>query len=222
LAEPSDDAAVINVHTILGAYSLPPIAETSYRYTITPDGRVRIATHFKPVAKLPNLPKLGLRLSLPAGFDRFTWYGRGQHESYADMKTSADVGLYSGSVQDQHVPHVRPQESGNKSDVRAAAVTNAAGIGILATGAELLNVSVRHYTTEDLTAARHIYDLPRREMTEWNLDHRQAPLGSQSCGPAPLQRYVIQANPTSFTVDLLPLRAGKNVVEMIKAVCGAV
>jgi hypothetical protein len=120
------------------------------------------------------------------------------------MKTAADVGLYNGSVAQQVVPHIRPQESGNKSDVRWAALTNSAGIGLLATGDSLFNVSVRHFTTDDLTAARHTYDLPRRELTEFNLDHLQAPLGSNSCGPVPQNRYVKAVEPMTFTLFLRP------------------
>jgi beta-galactosidase/beta-glucuronidase len=195
----------LEVQSVLGGYYLTRIADVRYRYIITGDGTIRIETTFTPVAKLPRLPKLGLRILLGAGFDRFTWYGRGPHESYADMKTSADVGLYSGSVAEQYVPHVRPQDSGNKTDVRWAAVTNSAGIGLAATGDSLLNVSVRHFTTEDLTAAHHTYDVPARDLTEFNLDHLQAPLGSASCGPGPQHRYFVATELMTFAVTLRPI-----------------
>jgi beta-galactosidase len=194
----------LEIDSVLGAYSLAPIAGVRYRYTIWADGSIRIRTTFTPIAKLPRLPKLGLQMLLGAGFDRFTWYGRGPRESYADMTTAADVGLYSGTVVQQYVPHIRPQECGNKSDVRWAALTNSAGIGLFATGDSLLNLSVRHFTTDDLTAARHSFDLPQRDLTEFNIDHLQAPLGSNSCGPLPQHRYVRAVEPTTFSVTLRP------------------
>jgi beta-galactosidase/beta-glucuronidase len=194
----------LDIDSVLGGYHLSRIADVHYRYIITDDGAIRVETTFTPVAKLPRLPKLGLQLLLGPGFDQFTWYGRGPQESYIDMKSAADVGLYSGTVAQQYVPHVRPQESGNKSDVRWAAVTNSAGIGLLATADSLLNVSVHHYTTEDLTAARHTYDLPKRDLTEFNLDYLQAPLGSNSCGPGPQHRYIRSVEPTTFAITLRP------------------
>jgi beta-galactosidase/beta-glucuronidase len=202
----SPNRVELQVQSVLGGYYLARIADVLYRYTISDDGSINITTTFTPIAKLPRLPKLGLQLLLAAGFDHFTWYGRGPQESYSDMKTAADLGLYTGTVAQQYVPHVRPQESGNKSDVRWAAVTNSAGLGVLATADSLLNVSVRHYTTEDLASARHTYDLPKRDLTEFNLDHLQAPLGSGSCGPGPQNRYMTAVEPTTFSITLRPQR----------------
>jgi hypothetical protein len=99
---------------------------------------------------------------------------------------------------------VLPQENGNKSDVRWAAITDARGIGLLAVGMPLINVSAHHYTTEDLTKALHTYDLKRRNETILNLDDVQSGLGSNSCGPGPLEKYLIDSKESSFTVRLKP------------------
>ncbi len=69
----------------------------------------------------PLLPRIGLTLALPAGYETFTWYGRGPHENYADRKQSAPLGRFSGAVDDQLYPYIMPQESGNKTDVAWAA-----------------------------------------------------------------------------------------------------
>jgi hypothetical protein len=143
-------------------------------------------------------------LSLPAGLDRFAWYGRGPHESYSDRKESAPVGVYRGTVQEQFMPYIMPQENGNKTDVRWAAVTDARGMGLLAVGMPLLNVSAHHYALEDLTCARHTYELVPRKETFLYLDHAQAGLGSQSCGPGPLPQYLLEPQETTFTVRLQP------------------
>ena len=110
--------------------------------------------------------------------------------------------VYQGTVQDQYVPYIMPQENGNKTDVRWAAVTNARGLGLLAVGMPLLEVSAHHYTTDDFTRARHTFDLLRRDETILNLDHRQCGLGSASCGPGPLPQYLIEPKETSFAVRL--------------------
>src|SRR6185503_6738439 len=107
---------------------------------------------------------------------------------------------WSGTVDEQFDNHVMPQENGNKSGVAWAELTNADGVGIRASGVS--NVSVFHYTAEDLTAAAHTYDLKRRAETILNLDYRQGGLGSASCGPAPLEQYLIQPEEMTFTVVL--------------------
>ncbi|MHB0858359.1 MAG: beta-galactosidase, LacZ type [Anaerolineae bacterium] len=177
-------------------------------YTIYGSGDVRIDTHMVPQGELPFLPRLGLQMTLPAGFERFTWYGRGPQETYADRKLGAAVGLYEGSVDEQYHPYVMPQENGNKTDVRWVALTNASGVGLLAIGLPLLNVSAHHYTTEDLTVARHTYELTRREEITLNLDDRQSGLGGASCGPGTLPQYRIAPEEARWSVRLRGLRAG--------------
>lgn len=51
-----------------------------------------------------------------------TWHGRGPHENYPDRKLSANMGVYSGTVHEQYVPYIRPQDNGNKCDVRWVAL----------------------------------------------------------------------------------------------------
>ena len=198
-------AVQIEVESVLGGHSLAPAFRCRYLYTIYGTGDVVIDTQVNPRADLPNLPRVGLQMSMPGKFDRFAWYGRGPHESYADRKESARIGLYSGSVQDQYVPYVRPQENGNKADTRWAAVTDARGLGLLAVGEPLIDVSAHHYTPEDFTGATHTFELVRRDETIVHLDHAQAGLGSASCGPGPLEQYLLKPAPMSFSVRLRPV-----------------
>jgi len=204
LDRPTDAAACVTVVSAIGAYSLPRLFDCTQRYTVHGTGDVFIETTLTPAehAKLPVLPRVGLQLHLPRRFDQFAWYGRGPHENYADRNESAAVGVYRGTVAQQYVPYIKPQENGNKTDVRWAAVTDARGLGLLAVGQPLLNVSVHHHTTEDFTLARHTPDLKYRDVTVLNLDHLQAGLGSNSCGPVPLPQYLIQPAPITFTIRL--------------------
>ncbi len=184
--------------------SLPPAFSCTYLYTIYGTGDIVIEVQVTPRRDLPPLPRLGLQLILPGRFDRFAWFGRGPHESYPDRKESAPVGIYRGTVHDQYVPYVRPQENGNKTDVRWAAVTDIRGRGLLAVAMPLLNVSVHHYRPEDFDAAAHTYELVRRDETVLHLDHGMAPLGSASCGPGPLEKYLLKPEETRFSVRLRP------------------
>ena len=103
------------------------------------------------------------------------------------------------------MPYVRPQENGNKADVRWMALTNSHKAGLYITGDQLLNVSALHYTVSDLCTSRHTYELTRLAQTVVHVDHLQAGLGSQSCGPAPQPQYLITPKPMEFTVLLRPV-----------------
>ena len=140
-----------------------------------------IEHHVIPKAPgLPFLPRIGLQMTVPGGYEQFTWYGRGPHENYVDRNYGAQVGLYSGTVDEQYVPYIVPEENGNKTDVRWVALTNDAGVGLLAVGAP--EVSAHHYTTQDLTDATHTYELQRRDDITLNLDYGQSGLGSATAG----------------------------------------
>jgi beta-galactosidase len=190
-----------------GAHRFSTRFEGAYTYSIYGSGDVVIDTHVLPSDGLPFLPRVGLQMGLPGGYERFTWYGRGPHETYVDRQVGAQVGLYSGTVDEQYVPYIVPQENGNKTDVRWVALTNEQGIGLLAVGSPWLNVSAHHYSTEDLTQAAHTYELKWRGDITLNLDYRQSGLGSASCGPGTLEKYLLQPEQVRFRVRLRPFSA---------------
>ena len=195
------------VKTQLAAVSQRPAFTLTSSYTVYGSGDVLLDTQVTPQQELPPLARLGVELMLSPGFDRLTWDGLGPHESYPDRRESVRRGIYSGTVAAQFQNYIRPQENGNKSDVHWAALTTRRGLSLLVTAQPLLNVSVHHYTTQDLTAARHTYDLKPRPETILHLDYAQSGLGSQSCGPGPLPQYLLQPSEVRFTVRLTPFSA---------------
>lgn len=198
-------AAQITVKSTLGAAGLGNCLTTWMTYTIYGSGDVIIQTRIVPREGLPPLPRLGIQMAMPNGFDQFTWFGLGPHECYIDRKESGRLGVYSGTVEEQFVPYIKPQENGNKADVRWAAVTNALGTGLFIGGLPKLDVSVSHYSTDNLSKAKHTFDLVRLNETIVNLDYRQAPLGNHSCGEAPpLDTYLLHPTETEFSLRLKP------------------
>jgi hypothetical protein len=177
-------------------------------YTVYGNGDVIITSDIKPGDILPPLPRIGLELALPPGFDQFTWYGRGPHENYADRKDSSAIGVYTSTVSDQYHPYVKPQETGNKTEVRWAALTNKDGVGLLAIGMPTLEVTALHYSAEDLTGANHTYELKPRSETILNLDWIQTGLGGNSCGPGTLEKYRIFPEPVTYSLCLRPVLPG--------------
>jgi beta-galactosidase len=187
---------------------------TSYR--ILGSGDIIISNRFVPGPDnngLPEIPRFGMTLTLPASFDHIAWYGRGPHESYWDRKTGAAVGLYRGTVMEQYYPYIRPQENGNKTNVRWVALTNDAGVGLLAVGMPHLSVSAHHFTIDDFDpglekAQRHTTDLKKRDLVTLNLDYRQMGVGGDtSWGARPHDEYTLFVREYSYSFRLRPFSA---------------
>ncbi len=196
------------VETVAQAEGGPVAFQQGQSYTIYGSGNILIENHIEADQTLPPLPRLGLTMQLPAGFEQFTWYGRGPHENYVDRNTGAAVGLYRSSVAEQYVPYIMPQENGNKTEVRWLTLANEAGLGLLAAGRPLLEAGVSHYLADDLYRAFHTNELTRREEVILNLDYRQGGLGGASCGPGTLPQYLLQPGTFEFTVRLRPFVVG--------------
>jgi beta-galactosidase/beta-glucuronidase len=177
-------------------------------YTIYGNGAILADQHVTPFGELPPLPRLGVSLVLPPGFEQFTWFGRGPEESYVDRKAGVKVGLYSGSVDEQYVPYIMPQENGNKTDVRWAALGNSQGSGLLVAGEPLLEVSALHFSVGDLYKAMHTNELTRRPEVYLNLDVMQCGLGGNSCGPKTLDKYLLWPAETRFSILFHPFSPG--------------
>ena len=203
-SQPRPQVVRIAVQATLEAPDLGSRCACDYAYTIYGSGDLLIEMCVVPADDLPHLPRIGLQMIVPAGLEQCTWYGRGPHETYRDRKNGARVGLYSGTVDDQYVPYIMPQENGNKTDVRWLGLSSADGLGLLAAGMPLLNVSCHHYTTQDLAEARHTHELTRRKDITLNLDLVQSGLGGESCGPATLPKYLVLAEKVSWRVRLRP------------------
>jgi beta-galactosidase/beta-glucuronidase len=200
----------IGVRTLARAANCPDGFEHRHTYTIYGSGDVVIENRVDASQSLPSLPRVGLTMLLPGDFEQFTWYGRGPHENYIDRNVGAAVGLYRGTVDEQYVPYIMPQENGNKTDVRWLTLTQKNGLGLLAVGQPNLEVSVSHYTADDLYRARHTHELSRRDEIILNLDYKQCGLGGASCGPGTLPQYLVQPGSFSFTVRLRPITTQDN------------
>jgi beta-galactosidase len=199
--QPSPQQVVVKVQAEL------PAVESQYEsvYTVFGDGRIVVEGKFTPGAKkLPELPRVGMQMALPAGFETLTWYGRGPQETYCD-RSDAWINVFRGKVADQYFfDYVEPTESGNKVDVRWAALTNGTGAGLLAVGLPLLSVNASHYTADDIEKARHPYEIVAQDFVTLNLDLMQMGLGGDdSWGATPHDPYRLQPKPYSYRFCLL-------------------
>ena len=204
MEQPAPQKIIIRTRARAVSERAPAALEYEQTLTIFGDGQVLLDNHIVAHHGLPPLPRIGLTLSLPAGFEHLTWFGRGPFENYRDRNSGALVGKYRSTVSEQYVPYILPQEHGNKTDVRWVALANDAGAGLLATGIPAMEMSAGHYTAHDLFAAAHTHELTPRAETFLNLDLQQMGLGSASCGPATLPPYIIAPGAYSFSVRLRP------------------
>jgi beta-galactosidase len=164
------------------------------KYTIYGNGDILIENSFTPSK---NMIRFGMQMAISGEFNRMTWFGRGPHETMLDRKTGAAVGIYSGFVKDLIHPYIRPQENGNRTDVRWVAMTNIEGSGILISdfGGTNLSISAWPYTMKDLEEATHNHNLPQREHITLNIDYKQQGVGGDIPALALLHsKYKLKAN----------------------------
>jgi beta-galactosidase len=209
------------------------IAKYKTVYTVYGSGDIIVDNHFNMVEKnLPEIVRMGMNLVMPREFDQMTWLGRGPQESYQDRKTGAFVGLYNGSVADQYWAYLRPQENGNKTDVRWVAITDNAGNGLLFVGMPLLEASAHHNIMEDFESLertdgrqqdgatvvnRHTCDVKPRNLTSVNIDYMQIGVGGDdSWGAYTHPEYRLTDNKYSYSFRIKPVSKGDKLTDLTK------
>ncbi len=178
-------------------------------WTVRGDGVMESVHRFEPFGTLPPLPRVGLVLHLAGDYAFVRWYGRGPQENYPDRNTSADIGLWSATVQEIYVPYPRPQETGLRTDVRWVEFTDVFGRGLRITAEEPMAFSALPYTAEDLEKAAHPFELTARNEVIVSLDARHSGLGNASCGPGVLPKYEVPPEPVQMRLRFSPCRAGQ-------------
>ena len=206
--EKHDDRVVVT-----GKYYLVDApSEYTLTYTFMADGALKVEAEWQRQGEyVPELPRFGMRMIFPQNYTHLTFYGRGPWENYSDRNESSFIGLYEQSTSEQLFPYVRPQESGNKSDVRYVELRNDLGIGVRIEGLQPLNISAMPYRSEDLDPGltkkqMHYSDIePRREVV-LHVDLAQRGLGGDdSWGAQPHDKYRLTADSYSYGYIIRPI-----------------
>ncbi len=186
--------AVVEVNYELINSNNKKMADFFIQYTINGDAGILVNCRLvKTSDNWAETPRIGLNIELKRMLEELSWYGRGPFESYWDRKTGAPIGIYSGSVSDQYWAYLRPQENGNKTDVRWIKLINpVSGHGLLIKGIPTVDFSVHHQLMEDFESLertdgrhrdgdivknRHTIDVQERDLTSLNIDYRQMGVG---------------------------------------------
>ncbi|GAA4801916.1 glycoside hydrolase family 2 TIM barrel-domain containing protein [Olivibacter ginsenosidimutans] len=189
-------------------------AQMSQQYTIHPDGTILVHNQFKAVnGKHQLIMRAGNNLTVNNTLTNITYYGRGPWENYWDRKSASLVGLYQQQVDKQYFPYARPQESGNKTDVRWVNLTDAKGKGLrFAFVDSLLNFSALPYDLSDLDPETekkqyHSGELVKKNAVFMHVDLKQIGLqGMDSWGSQPLVQYRIPFADFSYSYRIIPLK----------------
>lgn len=185
------------------------------QYAVTGNG-IKVSVDLVPGEKLPEIPEIGMMLEMDRTFENIRWFGNGPFETYWDRAAGAKVGCYSGKIKDQFVPYVRPQECGNKTDVRWAAVTNGQGIGLLVAGLPVVELNALPYSPNELEENDHVYKLPESFKTVLRINYKQMGVGGDArWGTKPITHpeYMLFANRSyaySFVLEGIELNTGEN------------
>jgi beta-galactosidase len=187
--------------------------ETIYR--MTADGVLQVSASFTPLRDdLPDPLRLGLRFDHDAGLDTVSWYGRGPQESYVDRQTGYALGLYSGKVADQYHSYIRPQESGNKTDVRWLSLNQQDGAGLKVSGGVPLSINALAFPYEDLylrpRGSWKSSEIAPHGMGSLLVDLAQTGVGGDtgwSLDGLPHVKYRIKLAPASYQFSIAPLAA---------------
>ena len=189
-------------------------AQLNTNYTVYGSGDVTVENHFIPLdINLPDLPRFGMTMKLPVQYDNMQWYGKGPFETYWDRKTGAKIGVYQGKVMAQYYPYIRPQENGNKTEVRWVALRNQQGVGLMAVGYQNLNVSAHQFDPNSFEPGKnkHTTDVVKKDHTILNIDYKQMGVGGDtSWGARPHEEYSLQAKEYKYSFRLIGIDGAIN------------
>jgi beta-galactosidase len=183
-------------------------------YAVDSDGKVSVENDFatKPGTQHAMMPKFGNILMVANPYRNLAYYGRGPWENYIDRNYASDMGLYTSTVDEQYDPYVRPQESGNRTDVRWLTLTDRKGQGVKITGDTPFEFSALPYSLADLDPEDernqyHSGELTRRMDIYLNVDYRQMGVGGiDSWGALPLEKYRLPYDSYRYRYTIEPVK----------------
>ena len=198
-------------------YDMPSVEATlTMTYTLTPAGELVVneaMTVNKDAKHKPELMRYGMQLVMPKAYNMLTYYGKGPGENYLDRNNGDRLGVYDAKVADQYWGYVRPQESGNKTEVRYWQVKDENGKGLEFYSFAPMECSTLNYLASDLDDGwdknahqSHSGDLTPRDFSVVKLAARQRGLACvNSWGAIPLEQYRMPYQDYSFTYVIRPL-----------------
>ena len=197
------------------AYDMPSVSgKLNMTYVINNAGAVKVTQKFTATkdAKVSNMFRFGMKMPMPSEFENIEFYGRGPIENYIDRNNCTDLGIYNQKVDEQFYSYIRPQENGNKTDIRWWTLTNAAGKGIKVVAEAPFSASALHYTIESLDEGLHKMnghspEVEKADLTNFCIDKLQMGLGCEdSWGRIARPEYQVPYADYEFTFIMTPVK----------------
>ena len=210
-SEMKDGLAVVSAE-----YEMPSVsAGTKLQLTYEINNRGAVKVNQKLVAekgaKVSNIFRFGMQMVMPKSFENISYYGRGPVENYIDRKWATELGVYNQTVTDQFYAYIRPQENGNKTDIRWWKQLNEAGCGLQFVAEAPFSASALHYTIESLDSGlekkqEHSNEVEPADLTNFLIDKVQMGLGCvDSWGAIPREEYMLPYGDYEFTFIMQPI-----------------
>ena len=208
----------VDDNQVEAVFEMPGVkGELKMTYTLTEGGEIIVRQQLKAdkSAEVSQMFRYGMQLQMPKKFDEVKYYGRGPVENYCDRNSSEFIGVYSNKVADEYYNYVRPQESGNHTDIRWFRVIDKAGKGLEFYSDAPMEASALNYLTSDLDDGpvkdkkidRHSGDLIERPLTQVHIQQRQMGLGCvNSWGAWPRTEYLMPYQDYDFTFVIKPVK----------------
>lgn len=186
-------------------------------FTVSSDGTIAVKSNLQ-LKSGSDIPRYGMRLTLPEQMNTISWYGRGPHENYSDRNYSAHVGLYTSIADSLYFPYIRPQENGYHTDTRWFQAVDKSGNGLKFTGLPSICFSALPNPLEDFQGDnvaykenRHTIDVKEREGIFIHIDKAQRGLGGDdSWGAQPHKQYQLNEGAYEYGFIISPLKAEVN------------
>lgn len=204
----SDNKVEITVDASFGHHTHEPALVGKLIYTFLADSSVLINVNGEVYKAIDTLPKIGLRLIMPEGFESYEYFGYGPKESYVDKHHYDWIDRFKTTVTDNFEHYVRPQENSSHYATKWVKVSNADGIGVICRGENIDSFSsnAQHFTAQMLYNTKHDYELEPMKETVLSLDFKQNGCGSGSCGPDTAEKYRLTDRKFDFTFKILPVK----------------
>ena len=212
-----NEVVIVSAHYTLN--NVPAVLDMTY--TLNNVGQIKISEKVKWTKQVSEeeytlrMLRLGMRLKMPKTFDRIEYYGRGPIENYVDRKENTLLGLFHQTVAEQYHPYIRPQETGNKTDIRYWKVLDGAFNGIQIVASQPFEASTLDYSMDELDdgnlkGQRHAQEIKKADFTDVLFQKYQIGLGGEnSWGAEPMPKYLIPHKDNEFIFILTPVKNQK-------------
>ena len=198
------EECIVSADISLGSAPIAPVMRAVVTYSLKPERGLEISYDVHVEDAVPYLPRFGVKFSMPEGCENIRYFGYGPHGSYCDMNLSSRLGDYTTTATDNFEHYIRPQENSAHFGCRWAYVSSLTGHGIFFSSCDPFSFSASHFTPEYLTVTAHDYELVPDSHTTVIIDYAQSGMGSNSCGPALMEKYRLKEKNFKFTFRVVP------------------